>query len=562
MQSVGKWRMTAASLCAALALCCCAASARAQLRVVTYNTSGDPRAGMNIVLTAIGEELKNGIAKPIDVLLLQEQSRSAGLPDTQAFVTILNSIYAGTGVTYARGNAIGGGDTTQTIVYRTNTVQLQSEQAFGVLGTSAQPRQTMRFKLRPVGYDDAASFYIYNSHYKASQGTDSGAALSNAQRRLVEATAIRDDSDALGNGVHAIYAGDHNFYDFDSSEPAFGELTSAGNGQAVDPINRIGKWSNSSSYADVHTQSPTTTSRYGGQVTGGMDDRFDFQLVTSELTDGEGMSYLSGSYHTFGNNGSTYNGNIDDASNTYSFSGVTSYTKSQVLGALASVSDHLPVVADYQIPARMGVQLATVPPIVTMGASISLGVTVSNIASVVAAIGADELDYTLSVSGDLFGGASGIDFALGGGNLHQVTLNTSMAGMKSGVITISSSSQGAANALQTFPINFEVVSLSQPADFDDDGFVDGDDLTTWRNNFGMSGGGTKATGDANLDGTIDGADFLLWQQQFSGAGATFASTNVPEPVAGAMLLYGLTFFVRYRRQNSRRPTTASGRLYK
>ena len=37
---------------------------------------------------------------------------------------------------------------------------------------------------------------------------------------------------------------------------------------------------------------------------------------------------------------------------------------------------------------------------------------------VVAAIAADELDYTLSVSGDLFGGASGVDLALGGGNLH------------------------------------------------------------------------------------------------------------------------------------------------
>jgi hypothetical protein len=545
----GKCRGGAASLLATLVFCYCAATASAQLRIVTYNTSGAPRTGMNVVLTAIGEELKNGIAKPIDVLLLQEQSRNSGLPDTQAFVTMLNSIYSGTGVTYARGNAIGGGDTTQTIVYRTNTVQLQSEQAFGVLGTSAQPRQTMRFKLRPVGYDDAASFYIYNSHYKASQGTDSGAALSNAERRLVEATAIRDDSDALGNGAHAIYAGDHNFYDFDADEPAFVKLLSAGAGQAVDPINRVGKWSNNSSFADVHTQSPTTSSRYGGQVTGGMDDRFDFQLVTSELVDGEGMSYLSGSYHTFGNNGTTYNDDIDAVGNTYSFSGVTSYTKSQVLGALASVTDHLPVVADYQIPAKMGVQLATVPPIVTMGSSISVGVTISNIASVIAVNGADELDYTLSVSGDLFGGASGIDFALGGGNLHQVTLDTSTAGMKSGVITVSSSSQGAAAAFQTFPINFEVVSLFQPADFDDDGFVDGDDLTTWRTNFGMNGGGTKATGDANLDGMVDGADFLLWQQQFSPVGSTLASTNVPEPAAAVLLLVAgaLLASVRTRR---------------
>jgi hypothetical protein len=365
---------------------------------------------------------------------------------------------------------------------------------------------------------------------------------------LAEATAIRTNSDALGNGTHVIYAGDHNFYDFDADEPAFGKLTSAGNGQAVDPVNRIGTWHNNSSFADVHTQSPTTTERFTDQVTGGMDDRFDFQLVTSEFTDGEGLSYLNGSYHAFGNNGSTYNDDIDDAGNSYAFSGVTSYTKSQVLSALASITDHLPVVADYQLPAKMGVELAAVPTIVTMGASISLGVTVSNIASVVAAIGADELDYTLSVAGDLFGGANGSDLALGGGNVHQVTLNTATPGLKSGVITVTSSSQGAANALQTFPISFEVASPFLAADFDEDGFVDGDDLATWQTNFGLSAGATKSVGDANLDGAIDGGDYLLWQQQFNAAAASLASTSVPEPAAGAMLLLAISLAARRKRQ--------------
>jgi hypothetical protein len=530
-----------------LAMYCCADAATAQLRIVTYNASGAPRTGMDVVLTAIGEEVKNGIAKPIDVLLLQEQSRSATLPDTQAFVTLLNSIYAGMGVTYARGAAIGGGDTTQAIVYRTDTVALQSELAIGVTGSSAQPRQTMQYKLRPVGYDDAAVFYVYNSHYKASTGTDSGASLSNAERRLVEATSIRSSSDALGDGAHVIYAGDHNFYDFDADEPAFGMLTSAGNGQAVDPLNRIGRWSNNSQFADVHTQSPTTTQRYGGQVTGGMDDRFDFQLVTSELTDDEGMSYLPGSYRAFGNNGSTYNGNIDAASNTYSFSGVTSHTKAQILGALASVTDHLPVVVDYQLPAIMGVQVAALPTTVTLGASISVGITISNIANVVAVNGADELDYTLSVSGDLFGGATGTDFALGGGNLHQIGLDTATPGMKNGVITVSSSSQGAAHALQTFPVSFEVLAPFLAADFDEDGFVDGDDLTTWKSNFGLAGGATKATGDANLDGIVDGADFLLWQQQFNAASGAALFSAVPEPAAGAMLLGAFALLFQRRR---------------
>ncbi len=77
-----------------------------QLRVVTYNTanSGDnngpssPRSGMDVVLEAIGNESVNGIAKPVDVLLLQEQESSA--TTTQQIVNLLNGIY-GAG-TYAR----------------------------------------------------------------------------------------------------------------------------------------------------------------------------------------------------------------------------------------------------------------------------------------------------------------------------------------------------------------------------------------------------------------------------------------------------------------------------
>ncbi len=324
--------------------------AGAQLRVVTYNTTGAPRTGMDIVLKSIGEETYDGFAKPIDVLLLQEQNHDPGLPDTQKFVDLLNTIYAGEGISYARGNLAGLGDDTQTIVYRTQTVSLLNETAIGTISSSGMARQALRYELRPVGFDSTADFYIYNDHYKASDGTDGPGATPNADRRLAEATTIRADADALGQGSNIIYVGDHNFYHSDATEPAWGELTSAGNGQAFDPINRVGNWHENSAFADVHTQSPTTTQRYGGQVPGGMDDRFDFQLVSGEVRDGAGFDYVPGSYHAFGNNGTTYNTDIDAPSNTYVFSGVTSYAKSQILTALASVSDHLPVIADYQLP--------------------------------------------------------------------------------------------------------------------------------------------------------------------------------------------------------------------
>src|SRR4029079_3979821 len=96
-------------------------------------------------------------------------------------------------------------------------------------------------------------------------------------------------------------------------------------------------WHDNSAYKSIHTQDPGAS----------MDDRFDFQLVSGEMMDGEGMSIIPGSYHPFGNNGThTFNGQITTGTGA----------SATVLAALRDSSDHLPVVADYQIPAKMQVQ--------------------------------------------------------------------------------------------------------------------------------------------------------------------------------------------------------------
>lgn len=324
------------------------ADAYAQLRVVTYNTAGGPRPEMEIIFRAIGEEQRNGIAKPIDVLLVQEQASWS--TTTQSIVDMLNGIYGANtyGLAMLDGGTTGAGR--PGLVYNTSTVQLIEAVAFGNWGANndQQPRQTLRYQLRPVGYGSSADFYVYNSHYKADTGS------TNEGRRLVEATAVRQNADALGAGTHIIYAGDLNFYR--GSEPGFQMLISPGDAQAFDPIDRIGDWTDNPSFADVHTQSPCF-SGCGDLTGGGMDDRFDFQLVTAALLDGQGFDYIPGSYRAFGNDGSTFNTNINAGCNTisgclntYVFSGVTSYTKPQILNALHAASDHVPVVADYQLP--------------------------------------------------------------------------------------------------------------------------------------------------------------------------------------------------------------------
>jgi len=442
----------ACALMAAMALPQC--GALAQLRVVTYNTangtfpSGNtavPRAGMDNVLQALADEVTNGIAKPIDVLIFQEHDEPHTA--TQNFVNLLDGIY-GAG-TYGRSTVITqptfATNIRQTLVYNTNTLSLIDEIAFGSTGSSAAARQTARFQLRPVGYDSSADFYVYNNHYKA--GTSCCGTTSDQGRRDFEAQAVRANADALGQGTHAIYAGDFNIRS--STEAMYQTLLGAGNGQAFDPISTPGTWHNNSGLASVHTQSPSDGTGSGVLTGGGMDDRFDFQLVTGELLDNEGLSYIPGSYHAFGNNGTTYNLPVNHAFNTYPLS-------QSLLDDLASVSDHLPVVADYQLPASMMATLGTVPGNVSQGSFVNFDVLVENVASVVSTIGADELDYSISVSGALLGSASGTDFALGGGNTHQLLLDTSTLGFQSGTVTVTTSSQGAANTLFNLPVSFTV----------------------------------------------------------------------------------------------------------
>src|SRR5262245_423196 len=286
------------------AVCLVAGRADAQLRVMTYNISNihsitaapaapNDLAELQIVFQASGLESLNGVSRPVDVFLIQEVDQN-GADEIQTVTNVLNSLY-GAG-TYARSTNVGvqgsSIDDTQMLIYNTKTVELVGETAIGVNHVSSTeiPRSPIRYQLRPKApagvdaYTSSADFYAYNSHYKSADNS------TDADRRNLEAQDIRADSNALGPGVRAIYAGDFNIYR--STEPMWATLTAAGNGQAADPINRVGNWHNTMSFADVYTQSSVTTARFTGQATGGMDDRFDWQMVTAPLLSNSGMSLL------------------------------------------------------------------------------------------------------------------------------------------------------------------------------------------------------------------------------------------------------------------------------
>jgi GH35 family endo-1,4-beta-xylanase len=89
-----------------------------------------------------------------------------------------------------------------------------------------------------------------------------------------------------------------------------------------------------------------------------------------------------------------------------------------------------------------------------------------------------------------------------------------------------------------------VVDLT--ADLDDDGDVDGDDLTAWKTAIETGSGG-----DTDGDGDADGADFLAWQRQLGMVESTplaiAAAAVVPEPRGLLSFIAGLTAVVIARR---------------
>jgi hypothetical protein len=462
----------------AAAVAATAPTAFAQLRIVNFNgyngrdTDNLPRSPwIDQVLGAIGSSVSDdpyiagntGIVKPIDVLFLQEVYSAQ--TTVAAYCNVMNSLYPGANYQFDAHNGGSTGAGTQGVVYNANAVQIVGFKAVGTSSGSGQPRQSMRYQIRPVGYGSAADMYVYNVHYKANQPTPEEP--DTETRRNIESQAIRADVTAsVPVGANIIYTGDFNVYR--DTEPAFQTLIAPGHGQANDPINKIGDWHNNVAYIKAHTQSPYNSSTanalgtgFVDGATGGMDDRFDFQLLSGNAVDGHGLAYIPNSYQAFANNGThtvtSMNQPINSASNTAQ--------PRAILDALAATADHVPVVADYQLPAKLGVSLSpsTTPPQVLAGANATIQVTVSNTAPVQYAIGADTLSYSISTSGAVTGSATGTDAALGTGNAHLVALNTAGAGNKSGSISVSSTSEAVADNNFSATVNYAVLDHAQPS---------------------------------------------------------------------------------------------------
>ena len=197
---------------------------------------------------------------------------------------------------------------------------------------------------------------VFVTHLKASTGS------SNRQRRLNSIQSFVSYTNNIADDSYVLFAGDLNFYT--SNEEGYQHLIDDRNPIVIiDPIDRPTPnfpddgidyyenynstyfWNNSS-FRDIHSQS-TRTSNIGfiddSGSTGGLDDRFDFIMMSKNFNTSTSLYYVNDSYKVVGNNGNCYNSFISNPN----CSGGYSQT---LRDALIEFSDHLPVVMEIETP--------------------------------------------------------------------------------------------------------------------------------------------------------------------------------------------------------------------
>lgn len=283
------------------------------LTIATYNIlnyPGSDAAIRNPYFRAVIHSMKP------DVLIVQEMLSQTGV--TTFLNEVMNKYQPGL---YSTVPFNDGPDSDNSFYYKAGKVTYIGAQ---YIGTALRDIAEYTFRHNNSG----EVIKIYSLHLKASATTD------DENKRLAEATILRNHMNALPANTNFIVGGDFNIYK--STEPAYIKLTGSeadNDGRCFDPRPITGTW-NQSAYAIHHTQSPRVRA-FGGGSTGGLDDRFDMLLNSFSLTD----NLISASYKAYGNDGNHYNDSINRLPN--------SAVPDSVAHGLHYSADHIPVVAKY-----------------------------------------------------------------------------------------------------------------------------------------------------------------------------------------------------------------------
>lgn len=209
------------------------------------------------------------------------------------------------------------------------------------------PRDTdvyeLYLKTKGLAEGDTIRLVCIEAHPKAGQGNE-------ASRRVLMQTVMDYISQHYAND-NVLLMGDFNMYG--AAESGYRLLTQTySDPQAwfIDPLfnlGGVGEWNNNSQFANFHTQSTRSYSDecFSG---GGLDDRFDFILMSDEIAmNFNHLRYVQDSYKAVGNDGLHFNQNINQ-----NYNAAVTY---EVAEALFDASDHLPVTMKISVDTQLGV---------------------------------------------------------------------------------------------------------------------------------------------------------------------------------------------------------------
>ena len=287
------------------------------LRIASYNLNGNPEdaAGqvqLEVILAGMGNKEVFGVLNRVDLMAFQEG------PTDDADMALLENAFENVfgedyDVIYTDVDSFG---FRTGFVFNTNVLALDESQ------TLVFDRNQMMAKFSLVNGDSNDTFRIFSCHFAE------GDTAADETSRQFDALNLDQYYTSLGLfGTNYISVGT---FGLESNlEDAFFWLTRANQDDALllSPTLEQAIWSGNEAYLPFHNSTAL-----------GMNKRSDFFVISYWLYDDSDMEFTEGSQTIMGNNGSHLLGN----------SLTTGNGDLAIQSSLASFSDHLPLITDYQ----------------------------------------------------------------------------------------------------------------------------------------------------------------------------------------------------------------------
>lgn len=266
-----------------------------------------------------------------DIFMVCEIETEEGADD------ILNNSLNNNGIIYERtpfvANQSGISELQQMVFFKSSKFSLETTD---VIITTVRDINRFQLKLLTEDQQNNPVFLdLYVAHLKSSTGS------ANQQLRLQMVSEFTATLPNLDPNSYVIFTGDLNLYT--ATEPAYQELLNPNNAITMaDPLDAPGSWQDNPNFSYLHSQSTRLSNvGFGGGAGAGLDDRFDFILVSENMLQNPEMHYMEDTYKSFGNNSNCLNNRIDSPN-------CNGFYSQALRDRLYLMSDHLPIVMQLQ----------------------------------------------------------------------------------------------------------------------------------------------------------------------------------------------------------------------